>query len=375
MAKKAAEEDDAPSVPHPREVAELFGHSKALETMRSAVSQGRMHHAWILAGPRGIGKATFAFRIARYLLKYGASERGPKDFAMDPSDPIFRTVAAQSNPDLLVLTRPWDHDKKRFRTELPVDEVRRLQHFFSQHASAGGARVAIIDTADEMNRNAANALLKALEEPPQNAFLFLVSNAPGTLIPTIRSRCRMLALQPLDNKTLGEVLVLRAPDAKTLAREKAGQLSGGSPGRALELIADGGLETYDALIATISAWPQIDMRRVQALANESSGRGSESAFIVLGELLLDILSRAIRSAADPGGEMPAQERKLAQKLMANVGVDRWLLLWENVAALLASTDEANLDKRQAVVTAFAWMSDLRSHVPPDFVTLRASRAK
>jgi DNA polymerase-3 subunit delta' len=373
MAKE--KNDDQPSVPHPREVSVIVGHERQLQALRSAMEHGRMHHAWIFAGPRGIGKATLAYRIARYLLKYGASLRGPEDLALAESDPIFRTVAAQAHPDLLVLTRPWDHDKKRFKTELPVDEVRRLQHFFSQHASAGGARVAIIDTADEMNRNAANALLKALEEPPQNAFLFLISHAPGSLIPTIRSRARTLVFQPLDQTTLTAALATRAPEEKLAAREKAAQLSGGSMGRALELISGGGLEIYDSLIAILSTWPRIEMRRVHALANEVGGRGNEVGFIVLGELLLDILARAIRSAADPAGDMPAAERKLAPQLLAKASVDRWLLLWENVGALFASTDEANLDKRQAVITALAWISEAANQGPPDFVTLRASRAR
>lgn len=357
MARKV-EEAPAEEGSQPRQSVNLFGHDGALATLRSAISHGRMHHAWILAGPRGIGKATLAYRVARYLLKYGSTTRGPEDFAVDASDPIFKMTAARAHPDLMVLARPWDHEKKRFKTELPVDEVRRLQHFFSQHASAGGARVAIIDTADEMNRNAANALLKALEEPPQNAFLFLISNAPGSLIPTIRSRCRVLTMQPLDSATLARALAQSVPDAKPAMREKAALLSGGSLGQSIELLEDGGLALYDSLIAVLSQWPRIDMRRVHALSNEVGGRGQESTFGLMRDLLLSILSRAIRAAAEQVEPALPEERKLAQQLAAGASVDRWLALWDNVAALLAATEDANLDKRQAVVSAFATIGEV-----------------
>ncbi|HWK33029.1 MAG TPA: DNA polymerase III subunit delta', partial [Hyphomicrobium sp.] len=197
------EADRLAEFPHPRETEQLFGHSGVEATLAGALASGRVHHAWLLSGPRGIGKATLAYRFARAALAEPA-ERDPSGASLSiaPETTAARQVRALSHPGLLLIRRPYDVKAKRFATSIPVDEVRRLRSFLSHRAAGDGWRVVIVDEANELNVNAANALLKSLEEPPERTVFLLVSSAPGQLVPTIRSRCRALALSPLGAKDL-----------------------------------------------------------------------------------------------------------------------------------------------------------------------------
>ena len=184
MAKRSAEPNDSDRIEgfdHPRETFALVGQDDALRRAARALRAGRPPSAWLITGAPGVGKATLAYRIARYLLAYGATDAGPEDMAVPPDHPVSRQVAAQSHPGLLVLKRAVNPKTGKLMTVLSVDEVRRLADFFGMTSGAGGWRVAIIDTADDMNDNAANALLKMLEEPPANAMLLVLSNTPGRL--------------------------------------------------------------------------------------------------------------------------------------------------------------------------------------------------
>src|SRR5260221_2176298 len=193
MAKRSAEPNDSDRIEgfaHPRETFALLGQEAALDRAARALRAGRPPSAWLITGPPGIGKATLAYRIARYLLAFGATDEGPQDLSVPPDHAAARQVMAQSHPGLLVLKRAINPKTGKLMTSLPVDEIRRLANFFGMTSGAGGWRVALVDTADDMNDNAANALLKMLEEPPAHAMLLLLSNTPGRLLPTIRSRCQ-----------------------------------------------------------------------------------------------------------------------------------------------------------------------------------------
>ncbi len=150
-----------------------------------------MHHAWLITGAPGVGKATLAYRFARRLL---AGVQPGDTLAVDPASPVFRRVAVGSHADLLTVEREWDDKKSRLRGEIVVDDARAISAFLRLTPAEGGWRVVVIDGAEHMNRNAANAVLKMLEEPPPRAVLLLTCAAPGRLLPTIRSRCRRLAL-------------------------------------------------------------------------------------------------------------------------------------------------------------------------------------
>src|SRR6201989_1430801 len=238
MAKKAVEPNDSDRIEgfaHPRETMSLLGQDVALARAARALRAGRPPSAWLITGAPGTGKATLAYRIARYLLAHGETGDGPEDLSVPPDDPAARQVAAASHPGLLVLKRAVNPRTGKLMTVLSVDEIRRLADFFGMTSGAGGWRGAIVDTADDMKHNAANALLKMLEEPPVNAMLLLLSNTPGRLLPTIRSRCQRLELRPLDEATLERALTDFLPGSDAAERAQLARLSGGSIGAALAL--------------------------------------------------------------------------------------------------------------------------------------------
>ena len=239
----------AAAVAHDR----LLGHEAAEKTMLAAQQSGRLHHAWLMTGPRGIGKATLAWRFARFLLcgqqqggLFGGGAAAGLDVSADA--PGRSLVDARSHPDLFHLRRTLNPDTGRMRAEIAVDDVRDLGAFMHMTPAMGEWRVAIVDSADEMNRNSANAVLKILEEPPPNAVLLIVAHAPGRLLPTIRSRCRRLAMPPLADDIVVRLLGDHAPEMKEQERAALARLAEGSIGRALELAGAGSLELYSEMV-------------------------------------------------------------------------------------------------------------------------------
>src|SRR5476651_414688 len=182
------------SAPEPRANPILLGHEAAERTLLDAMHFGRMHHAWLITGPEGIGKATLAFRFARRLL---AGLGGGDSLALDPFHPVFRRIVAGGHADMLTIERAYDEKTKRLKRDIAVQDVRAINAFMALTPAEGGWRVAVVDGAEDLNQASANALLKILEEPPSRAVLILVCSAPGRLPPTVRSRCRHLRLSPL----------------------------------------------------------------------------------------------------------------------------------------------------------------------------------
>ena len=318
--------------PHPREVFAYEG-GQAVETaFIEALARGRLHHAWLLTGPEGVGKATFAYRAARRLL--GA--RPDPDLGLlgsRPDDPVSRQVASRAHPDLLVLERAGEDGKPR--KFIPVDDARRLPEFFSKAPASAPYRVAIIDAVDDMNVNAANALLKTLEEPPARGVLLLVSHAPGGLIATIRSRCRRLAFPAWEEPRVQAFVQARTglgpDDALRLAR-----MAKGAPGRALSLAEEGALDA-DAVAGEILArLPDADDAALLAVADSFRGAEGQKRFEVLFDRLADqVHAMAVESAQD-GARAP---------------VDRWAKAWESLVALPREAEAVNLDRADAFFTA------------------------
>ncbi len=335
--------------PEPRANPLLLGHEDAMRELAAAARSGRLPHAWLIWGPRGVGKATLAFRFARHLLAGGDAD----DLAVDPADPVFRRAASGGHADLLTIERTVNEKTGKLRGEIVVDDVRRAGGFVHMTAAEGGWRVIVVDCVDEMNRNAANALLKVLEEPPARTVLLLVSHAPGRLLPTIRSRCRRLALAALPNATVLDLLRrywpdLPAEDAVTLAR-----LGEGSIGRALELAEEGGLDLYRAVTGLLMDLPRLDGGALHAMAEKFGRAGGENAFRTASDLLVWWLGRMIRAGTTgvtPAEMVPGEAAAMA-RLLAGRSLDRWLELWEKTSRLFARTEGANLDRRQVWVAA------------------------
>ncbi len=318
---------------HPRENLRRIGHETALARVAQAVRSGRPPQAWLIAGPPGIGKATLAYRIARYLLAFGATDKGPVDLSAPDRDPATIQVSAASHPGLLILKRSVNPDTGRLMNVISVNETRRLGGFFGMTSGAGGWRVAIVDTADDMNDNAANAILKLLEEPPARAMLLLVTNMPGRLLPTIRSRCQRVDLKPLAATTVASELARLLPDAKPKEREALARLSGGSIGMALQLAGGEGVmlaEEADRLIESTKA-PDIPalLALGDKVARMTDGIGDFGVFV------LRALGDRIRARAHQGAPH----------------LDRWLDCLSKLNESFEQTATLYLDPRQTILSA------------------------
>jgi DNA polymerase-3 subunit delta' len=347
--------------PPPWRSDRLLGHEAAEKTMLAAHASGRLHHAWLMAGPRGIGKATLAWRFARFLLcgqqqggLFGGGAAEGLDVAADA--PGRSLVDARSHPDLFHLRRTLNPDTGRMRAEIAVDDVRELGAFMHMTPAMGQWRVAIVDSADEMNRNSANAVLKVLEEPPPNAVLLIVAHAPGRLLPTIRSRCRRLALQPLADDIVVRLLGDHAPEVKEQERLALARLAEGSIGRALELAGAGSLELYSEMVSVLATLPELDMARLHGFAERFARRGEEAnaAWRSLNYLFDGWLKGLARQSALGGEAAPVvpAERGLQARLLAAASLDRWIVAWEKAAELLSGADRVNLDRKQTVLGSF-----------------------
>jgi DNA polymerase-3 subunit delta' len=351
--------DDDGSLPHPRERAELIGHEAAEAALLGAFAADRLPHAWLLAGPDGIGKATLAYRFARFLLAQAPAGAGgglfggpPESLHLDPEHPVFRRVASGSEADLVTVEREESERTGALSNVIRVDQIRKIVRFFTLTAGGDGWRVAIVDGADEMNPNAANALLKILEEPPRRALLLLVAHAPNRVIPTVRSRCRKLVLRPLDEGNMARFLELRAPALEGPERERLALLAEGRPGRALMLAAAGGLAVYDDLVDLLAPLPELDQGRVHALGDRLARRDGQAAYEAWLQLMRLWLNRLILTGAGrPPAEVAEGEGRLAGRLVADGGLDRWLGLWEKISRLAERAESVHLDRKQVVLNA------------------------
>jgi DNA polymerase-3 subunit delta' len=317
-----AESDRLEGWPHPREAQVLIGHARAEATLLKAIN-GQMPHAWVFGGLKGIGKATLAWRVAKALLQRGRSRTPLSTLESDPMHPAVRRLMSGAQADVLSLKRPTDPKTGKVKNDLTVDEVRRLGDFYSRHAGEGGTRIAIVDSADDLNRNAANALLKTLEEPPPDSLLILIAHRPRALLPTIRSRCRLLLMPALSEADTAAALRVVAPDLK--GAEALARLSAGSVGGALEMGALDGAG-LDASLSAIAARRGRDTSAAHALANDLAAVGSAPRF----RLFIDRIQAGFAEAARTGDK---------------TALDAWKMAGD----LARAEDALNIDKRSIVL--------------------------
>ncbi|TCO72818.1 DNA polymerase III subunit delta' [Rhodovulum euryhalinum] len=362
------EPDRVEGAPHPRETARVIGQAAAEAGFLDAFTGGRMHHGWLLTGPRGVGKATLAWAIARFLLAQPAGSDGglfgdappaPSGLAVAPDHPVARRIAALSEPGLLLIRRAWDDKKKRLETVITVDEVRRLRGFFGMSAADGGRRVVIVDAADEMNPSAANALLKLLEEPPANATLLLVSHQPARLLPTIRSRCRELRLSALAPGAIAEALAAAGQEVPADPVALA-ELSGGSVGEAIRLAQLDGLALYAELVALFAGHPRLDRARAIRLAQAAAGREAEARFDLTLRLIGLLLARLARTGATgtpPPEAAPGEAAMLARLAPTPTAARGWAEAAQALTARARTGKAVNLDPASLILDTVLRMDE------------------
>ena len=355
--RQSLESDRLLGFAHPREVPSFFGNQAGEQTLLEAIRSKRLHHAWLIKGAEGIGKATLAYRFARFLLSLGSEETvDALDLSVPLDSPVFARVAALSHPNLLVLRRPWQEARGRFGQQITVGEVRRLKSFLGNTAATEGWRIVIVDRAEDMNANAANALLKALEEPPPRCIFLLVSAAPGRLPITIRSRCRQLKLEPLEPPALAKAVGLAFEHAEMELPNDADlnrslELAEGSVGFALQLLSNDGLELYDQLFRALTSLPDPDYAALHALADRAAVSGDLDRFELTTTMLEGIIARLIRQQTLGEGAI-GEEAVLAGQLIGPHGLARWAELWETLRRAKAETLALNLDRKSFFLGTF-----------------------
>ncbi len=366
----AEAEVDAAAPPEPVELSpksnpDLLGHEAVEAALLTDFNAGRMPHALILSGPSGIGKATLAYRIARFLFKQGGGQEAglfgepekPSTLHVSADDSVFRRVVSGGHADLVVVERELDEKKGKLKQDIPVDSVRDIKHKLHSKAAEGGWRVAIVDSAEYLNATGQNALLKVLEEPPSKTLLILTTSQPGSFLPTIRSRCRMVNMDPLPPATLAKLLEKFIPTIGDGEKDAISRYAEGSIGQALQFYADGGMALYGELLKTVSTIPALD---IVALHNNAEKLSREEQkyetcrAILTGwcQRLAQVEARDTRVT-----DMMPGDGVILQKLLDQFPPRHFLLTWEKMSQMFRQTEWSNLDKRQALIGAFLMMQN------------------
>jgi DNA polymerase-3 subunit delta' len=337
--------------PLPRENGLLFGHAEAETALLDAYRSGRIPHAWLIGGESGVGKATLAFRMARFVLAYpdpGMPEvRNATSLAVPSDHPVARRIAGQAQAGLLVLERVVNEKTGKLFTEIRVEDVRRTVPFFGLAAGGSGWRIAVVDAVEDLNRSGENALLKVLEEPPQRTLLLLASHAPGRVLPTIRSRCRMLMLRPLAaDDVVRAAAAATGMDSDNDEIHAAAAASGGSVGRALALLEGDALELHRQVGTLLAGLPSLDPRALHALGDEIAG--TEAATLAA---FMDAVNSWLSARLDSGFR---DAHGLAQ--VAEV--------WENVNRAAREAETYNLDRKPLVFSVFDQLATIARTTGP-----------
>jgi DNA polymerase-3 subunit delta' len=327
----------------PRENPRLIGHEPAEAVILQAMRRGRLHHAWLITGAEGVGKATLAFRFARALLAGQADT-----LEMPAGSPVFRRVGAATHADLLTVEREWDEKKKRMKKSIAAETARGIPPFLHLTPAEGGWRVVIVDGAEDLNPQSANALLKVLEEPPPRAVLILVCSAAGRLLPTIRSRCRHLALAPLAVADMLETLNLALPGMPPADRASLAAIAEGSPGRALALAEEGGLKLAGMVREVLAAGPEISLIRAYEMSDSLRDQAPFETFMgLLHRGIATAVSAYLRGTADPAQHALVESRTPQD----------WAATAQRLAHLTYETERSNMDRRQALIAGLAMLRE------------------
>ena len=335
------EPDRLAGAPHPRETPTLVGHQEAQSAFLDGIASGRLHHAWLIGGPYGIGKATLAYRVARRLLD---REAAAATLDVPAGSRAARQVAALSHPNLAVLRRTVRPDGKGVTTTIPVDAVRRALDVFGSTAADGGYRICIVDSAEDLAAAGANALLKVIEEPPPRSLFLIVSHAPQRVLPTIRSRCRRLMLRPLAAPQIEAAIASLGPpwaEAPADLRRDAIALAEGSVRRALERLDEATIAFVGSVTRTLDALPKVDPKAVLALAETLAKRDAVENY----ELALDTVQRWV-------GDRLRRDAALGAGRLAPL-----VEVCDKASRQAREVDIYNLDRRPLILALFDDLAD------------------
>ncbi len=352
-------------LPQPRTNPDLFGHETVEKQILDLFEKKQLPHAMIFAGPMGVGKMTMAFRVARFLLSQaGDDDSGlfgmgdplpaPTTMQMSPDHPVFRKIAASAHPDLRTIERPMDDRKGKQKSNVDVESVRTIAPFLRMKATEGGWRVVILDEADTMNRNAQNAILKILEEPPPKTVLILICNRLGAMLPTIRSRCRTFHFTTLDSASMATLIKRASPATNDSTLALLAALSDGSAGKAIALLEEEGINTLNMLLDFMGDWPNWRWAQIHTMADTLSRPESDKAYLNFTFLALWITQACAKTRAIGPHILPEILKTPAMgRLAAHYSLDEWLEICEKLKEHFITIEHSNLDRRQGVIGTFS----------------------
>ncbi len=366
-------------LPPARNASDLYGHADIEKRLLADIQAGRMPHAVIFAGPEGVGKSVLAFRLARYLLAdteflkpaeddagfnlFGdapaappAPARSVENMFIAPESTTFAQVSSGGHPDLLVIERPYDEKKGRHKAGIDVDEVRKVVPFLRKTSANSGWRVVIVDDSDSMNRNAQNAILKILEEPPQKTLIILIAHRIGTFLPTIRSRARVIRMEGLDKSAFNALLSKSYPRLSGADLDRLALICAGSPGRAVRLFEMGGLDVLEQILSLTSNLPALDRMQLHKFAERFVGSDADGHYLVLINMLDWIFGQITRNKAAQTTLPLFLKSSGLFKVAAGLNLDGWLKICDSVKATLTQGASASLDRRMVLLTAFRSLS-------------------
>ena len=328
---------------HPRHSTQLFGHEAEEVRLLGDVAAGRLPHGLIISGIKGIGKATFAYRFIRELLSAGNAN----------ADTVHNRVAAGSHADLLVIEPEFDEKKSEYAKDINVEQAREVAKFLSLTPAESNWRIVLIDSADALNINAANAILKILEEPPPQAILLLISHQPSLLLPTIRSRCQVVKLRPLARDIFVEAAEYLLPDAGDQKLSALAQLTGGAPGKALDYEEQGALAMYDEILLLVADLPRLDPASVHSFADRATSEKPHEKWKLFMELVLFLFERVAKfgSQIEPEG-ITSREPEVLEHMAKLYPPHVWANKWQQTADNFSLAQRLHLDYKQVIITFF-----------------------